>query len=97
MSRPGASLETPTIVTILHFNPRYITAKVYLNTTDRCFNLTGLYRKPKVGCRIEFWNFFKIVHNNLYLPWVVLGDLNQILNPHDKTGELLQIFILSLI
>lgn len=46
--------------------------------------LTGFYGEPKWEDRSLTWNY------NLYLqaslPWVVIGDFNEILYSHEKEG-----------
>lgn len=73
-------------VNIIHFNERFITAKVHLLSMTKQFIFTCLYEEPKQEKRMLFWNYFAQIYSNITMPYIVLGDYNQILYPNDNNS-----------
>lgn len=50
------------------------------------FRLTGLYNEPnRLKCG-ETWNLIRNLHTYNQLPWVIIGDMNNVLGQADKRG-----------
>ena len=47
----------------------------------------SFYGRPKEHCKHESWNYLKHLHTRDSLPWVCLGDFNEILNSVEKQGR----------
>lgn len=48
--------------------------------------LTCIYASPCKTPRQEFWNYLSAIHSTHQLPWLVLGDFNEIIAFADKNG-----------
>ncbi|XP_060968815.1 uncharacterized protein LOC133036286 [Cannabis sativa] len=60
-----------------------------LVSSDNChqFHFTGFYGAPETHLRINTWNLLSsLVSNASNLPWLVLGDFNELLSNEDKVG-----------
>ena len=50
------------------------------------WRLTGIYRHPeKLKC-IKTWNLMRLLHQQVTLPWICIGDINEILLVNEKQG-----------
>ena len=50
------------------------------------WRLTGIYGHPeKLKC-IETWNLMRLLHQKVTLPWICIGDFNEILSANEKQG-----------
>ena len=47
---------------------------------------TGFYSHPDVRKRHISWELLRTLKNQSTLPWVVLGDFNEIVHPKEKLG-----------
>jgi len=52
------------------------------------WRLTGFYGRLKEHRRHESWSYLRYLHTRASLPWVCLGDFNEILNSVEKQGRL---------
>ena len=50
------------------------------------WHLTGFYGNPKIAKRPESWAKLKQLNNTSSLPWVVIGDFNEITGLSEKKG-----------
>ena len=50
------------------------------------WRLTGIYRHPKKLKPIETWNLMRLLHQQVTLPWICIGDFNEILSVNEKQG-----------
>lgn len=50
------------------------------------FRLTGLYGEPNRSKRRATWNLIRHLHTQSQLPWVIIGDMNNVLGQADKRG-----------
>jgi hypothetical protein len=65
--------------------PKYIDIKITENP-GRIWRLTGIYGEPKWEDKYKTWDKLqelKVVYN---IPWVVIGDFNEIMCNHEKEG-----------
>ena len=44
------------------------------------WRLIGIYGHPKKLKRIETWNLMRLLHQQVTLPWICIGDFNEILS-----------------
>ena len=47
------------------------------------WRLKGIYGQLK---RIETWNLMRLLHQQVILPWICIGDFNKILSANEKQG-----------
>lgn len=52
------------------------------------WRLTGFYGHLEIHRRKESWNFLATLNNQFQLPWLCLGDFNEILLGEEKLGGL---------
>ena len=52
------------------------------------WRLTGLYGHPDDQCKHETWSLLRHLKNRATLPWVCMGDSNEILSSNEKNGRL---------
>ena len=52
------------------------------------WRLTGFYGHPETHRRKESWNSLATLNNQFQLPWLCLGDFNEILLGEEKLGGL---------
>ena len=50
------------------------------------WRLTGIYRHPEKLKRIKTWNLMRLLHQQVTLPWICIGDFNEILSANEKQG-----------
>jgi hypothetical protein len=69
----------------LYSAPNYIDAKI-IGTDGTEWRLTGLYGEPKWQDKYKTWDKMRELNGQYNLPWVVIGDRNEILFSHEKDG-----------
>lgn len=50
------------------------------------FNFTAIYASPNFGTRKLFWDNLAELAKHINLPWLVIGDFNDIANPSETIG-----------
>jgi hypothetical protein len=65
--------------------PSYIDVSVH-ESTGKVWRLTGIYGEPKWEDKYKTWDKLRELKSNSNLPWVVIGDFNEILFSHEKEG-----------
>ena len=70
---------------IQNFSQHHIDAHMD-STQPRCWRLTGFYGWPKQHRRKESWALLKHLHSLDSLPWLCIGDFNEILTTIEKSG-----------
>ena len=50
------------------------------------WRFTGFYGEPDTNEREEAWNMLRMLHSKPHLPWVCMGDFNEILLSEEKRG-----------
>ena len=48
--------------------------------------MTGFYRAPETSRRDELWALLKVIRDRSTLPWLVIGDFNELANDSEKEG-----------
>lgn len=72
-------------VTLLKYSINHIDVIVSIQGCQE-FRLTGLYGEPNRGKRRSTWELIRQLHAQNQLPWVVVGDMNNVLGQADKRG-----------
>jgi hypothetical protein len=65
--------------------PNYIDVSVQ-ESPEKVWRLTGIYGEPKWEDKYKTWDKLRELKSNSNLPWVVIGDFNEILYSHEKEG-----------
>lgn len=71
-------------ISVFDSTSRSIILKVSSNGCD--WMLTCLYASTCKSSRQELWNYLAEIHSNHHLPWLALGDFNEIIAFSDKNG-----------
>ncbi|KAK1372464.1 hypothetical protein POM88_028657 [Heracleum sosnowskyi] len=50
------------------------------------YRLTGFYGEPDRAKRKDTWDLIKKLHGQMTVPWVVIGDMNNITHQEEKRG-----------
>lgn len=50
------------------------------------FRFTGIYGEPDRNKRHETWQLIRNLATNNFLPWVLVGDMNNVCSQEDKIG-----------
>ena len=53
---------------------------------EKEWRLTSIYGKPRWEHKHVTWETMRSLHNGSDLPWLMLGDFNEILFHHEKEG-----------
>ena len=67
------------------FSPNHIDAHI-LGDNQQPWRLTGFYGRPEGHRKHESWFFLRHLHARASLPWVCMGDFNEILHSTKKQG-----------
>lgn len=73
-------------VDIRGFSKHHIDAEIRLDADDNKWRFTGFYGVPERQRRSESWNLLKYLSTLNPLPWVVMGDFNDMLEIKEKRG-----------
>ena len=71
------------------FSPRHIDAVVNLGIDD-AWHFTGFYGAPEVANREHSWSVLRHLSSQFNLPWVCIGDFNEITKLSEKLGGALR-------
>ncbi|GMI94654.1 hypothetical protein HRI_003134700 [Hibiscus trionum] len=67
---------------LLSYSDRYIDSTI--TTTDDCFRFTGVYGYAETSMKHKTWELIDSLRRNSQLPWLIGGDLNDILSDSEK-------------
>lgn len=73
-------------VEIQNYSRRHINAKVCSSPGGPSWKLTGFYGQPEASKRQEAWNLLRHIAHMEPIPWICLGDFNEILCSNEKFG-----------
>ena len=73
-------------VQLLKFGKTFIDVSV-ANTEGKQWRVTGFYGFPESSRRRESWNLMRSLASSSSLPWVCLGDFNDLLHSSEKRGK----------
>ncbi|KAK1364240.1 Endonuclease/exonuclease/phosphatase family protein [Heracleum sosnowskyi] len=72
-------------VTIQSYGINHIDAKVDIQGWPS-FRLTGIYGEPNRAKMRETWDLIRFLYTQNQLPWVLVGDMKNVLGQSDKRG-----------
>lgn len=72
-------------VQILSTSNNYIDAVVII-TMIGSWRFTGYYGYPKRYRRCDAWDFTRELHERSNLPWIMMGDFNDLISQSEKRG-----------
>ena len=55
------------------------------------WHLTGFYGEPDTSKRWESWQILKHLHGTSSLPWLAIGDFNEITSMAERRGEVIEL------
>ena len=70
----------------LRWKDKYFIDAVVMEENGVQWRLTGLYGESKAGEKGNTWKALKSLKGQLNLPWLCLGDFNEILFANEKEG-----------
>ena len=73
-------------VTLLMKTEQEIHVVVKVHSTNFNWLLYSIYARPRLEERKLLWNNLSVVASLHNLPWLMLGDFNELLSRHDKLG-----------
>ncbi|KAK1382627.1 Endonuclease/exonuclease/phosphatase family protein [Heracleum sosnowskyi] len=72
-------------VALQTYSSNHIDVIVHIQGWDP-FRLTGIYGEPNRTKRRDTWNLIRHLHAQNQIPWVLIGDMNNVLGQADKRG-----------
>ena len=72
-------------VDVLTYSPRHIDVVIIEEQGTRKWCFTGFYGHPETGKREESWKLLESLSNR-NLPWVCMGDYNEVMYAREKEG-----------
>ena len=67
------------------FSPRHIDAVINPGVDD-AWRFTGFYGAPEVANREDSWLILRHLASQFHLPWLCIGDFNEITKIEEKSG-----------
>jgi hypothetical protein len=74
---------------IISYSQNYINVEIN-QEGKRPWRFTGFYGYPEHDRRRDSWNLLRMLAQDVYLPWCVMGDFNDMLSSEDKRGGVAQ-------
>lgn len=72
-------------VQLLNYARSFIDVEIS-HDNERCWRLTGFYGEPDRNRRMESWARLRMLSTKSHLPWVCIGDFNDLLLFSEKRG-----------
>ena len=72
---------------IQNYSRHHINTIIKVRGMEDCWKFTGFYRHPNANKRHEAWSLLQHVANLEPLPWLCLGDFNEILDNGENAEE----------
>jgi hypothetical protein len=69
----------------IYSHPKYIDVRV-VESPSKIWRMTGIYGEPRWDDKYMTWDRIRALKNNSNLPWIILGDFNEIMFSHEKEG-----------
>ncbi|XP_075654883.1 uncharacterized protein LOC142625058 [Castanea sativa] len=87
-SKGGLALlwKKDAMVDVQNFGPWHIDTKVGGTDGTGRLRFTGFYGQPETSKREETWQILERLGSSNYLPWLCIGDYNEILSDDEKLG-----------
>nr|POE69772.1 hypothetical protein CFP56_24145 [Quercus suber] len=67
------------------YSPNHIDANIHTQDSPS-WRLTGIYRHSAEERKVETWRLMRHLHSRGALPWVCLGNFNEIFSSDEKNG-----------
>jgi hypothetical protein len=74
------------LVEIQNFSHRHINGVIQSICSDATWKFTGFYGHPNVAKRQEAWSLLKVLGHLSPIPWLCIGDFNEIVSLSEKWG-----------
>jgi hypothetical protein len=74
-----------TTIEILPYSQYHIDA-IVTESGKEPWRITGIYGEAQTSERFKTWDMLKFIRSSSPLPWVCLGDFNEILHRHEHVG-----------
>ncbi|KAK5812753.1 hypothetical protein PVK06_028192 [Gossypium arboreum] len=65
-------------ITLRSFSRRHIDVMIDEDLEGKTWRCTGFYRALEKNMRKASWNLLQILNDSPHIPWVVVGDFNEI-------------------
>lgn len=75
-------------ISILSYSKNHIEVSVSLEREEKLWRFTSFYGNPKRNRRRDLWQLLKHLAIVSSLPWVLMGDLNDICSQEVKLSKL---------
>ena len=75
------------VVSSQTYSPNHIDVHVS-SPLHSLWRLTGVYGLPKERLKSETWRLMRHLRGRASLPWVCLGDFNEILHSDERNGQI---------
>ncbi|GMI86526.1 hypothetical protein HRI_002321900 [Hibiscus trionum] len=73
-------------ITLRSFSDRHIDVLIEKDADGHCWRCTGFYGAPEVQNRTHTWNLLRQLDDMGDIPWLVIGDFNELLLASEKSG-----------
>lgn len=70
---------------VVDHNMQTITAKV-TEASNKQWYFTAVYASPSYHIRADLWEYLDDFHSQCLLPWMLVGDFNELISDADKSG-----------
>ena len=74
-------------VDVQTYSPRHIDAIVTEKNGNRKWRFTGFFGHPETNRRMDSWKLIEQLSKSSDLPWLIMGDFNEIMHLSEKVGE----------
>ena len=72
------------------YSKNYIDAIIIESSSGFKWRITGFYSQPKTHLRHESWKLLTDLNRRFNLPWLCLGDFNEIVSMKEKLGRVIR-------
>ncbi|KAK9989376.1 hypothetical protein SO802_029615 [Lithocarpus litseifolius] len=79
--------KSEVVVSTQTYSPNHIDAHVS-SVSKPTWRLTGIYGHPEESLKCETWRLMRHLRDRASLPWVCLGDFNEILSSDERNGRI---------
>lgn len=73
-------------VTILDYSMHHIQARIEHEVFPQTWQLICAYGPPYLSKKANFWMEMTYLVENMTDPWIMIGDLNEVMHLHEKRG-----------